>query len=86
MSDMNDMTAAETALAVTDEQQKQMDNLLLAAVKHPFIWSGVGTLIRYAGDDSEKAAFWKRVGLMSLLLGVSHVTYQQVFARFEEIE
>ncbi len=86
MSGMSDMNAAETALVASDEQQEQMDSLLLAAVKHPFIWSGVGTLIRYAGEDSEQAAFWKRVGLMSLLLGVSHVTYQQVFARFEEIE
>jgi hypothetical protein len=46
-------------------------------VKHPFVWGGVGMLIRYKDDLSPKGQFWKTVGAISLAIGVSHALMTQ---------
>jgi hypothetical protein len=48
------------------------DSLPVLFIKHPFVWSGAGLLIRYAGDDSRSASLWRSLGVLSLAIGAAH--------------
>lgn len=51
---------------------KQPESMFVRMIKHPYIWGGVGTLIRYADDDTNSGAFWRAFGFTSIMVGIGH--------------
>ena len=49
---------------------KKPESLPMTLVRHPYIWSGVGLLVRYGDDYTTSATFWKLLGLASVMYGV----------------
>jgi glucose uptake protein GlcU len=41
-------------------------------IKHPFIWGGVGLVIRYHDGTSTKAMVYKTLGVLSVAVGIGH--------------
>lgn len=48
------------------------ESLPVQLIKHPFVWSGAGLLIRYGDDPTQKGSFWTTIGLLSLGVGITH--------------
>lgn len=48
------------------------ESMFVRMIKHPYIWGGVGTLIRYADDDTKSGAFWRAFGFTSIMVGIGH--------------
>lgn len=53
------------------------ESLPARLVKQPFIWSGVGMLIRYHDDQSVSGGFWRIVGAASLAIGIGYTVATQ---------
>lgn len=51
---------------------KEDEPFALRLIKHPFIWSGAGMIIRYGDDPTKSGQFWKTVGVLSLAVGLGH--------------
>lgn len=55
-----------------------MEPLLVTLVKHPFVWGGLGLLVRYEGrpdgDYGLTAGTWRAIGAVSFGIGVLHAT------------
>lgn len=52
--------------------QKAPETLPVRLLKQPFIWSGVGMLIRYHDDTTVSGGFWRIVGAASLAWGIGY--------------
>lgn len=53
------------------------ETLPVRFVRNPWVWSGVGLLVRYGSDPSTKATFWKTVAVISLAIGVGTTVASQ---------
>jgi len=53
------------------------ESLAMSLIKHPFVWSGTGLLVRYFDDPTSKGQFWTTIGLLSLGVGVVHTVATQ---------
>jgi hypothetical protein len=55
------------------------ESLPVRLVKHPFVWSGTGLLVRYYDDPTVTGTLWKVAGLAALAFGVGQaVSTQQI--------
>ena len=52
-------------------------SLPVQLIKHPFVWSGVGLLIRYGGETTGRATVWKTLGVLALVVGIGHTVSNQ---------
>jgi hypothetical protein len=50
----------------------QQESLPVRMIKHPFIWGGVGLVIRWHDGTSTKAMAYKTLGVLSVAIGISH--------------
>jgi hypothetical protein len=53
------------------------ETLPVRIVKDPFIWGGVGLVIRYHDDYTVKGNFWKAAGALSILGGIAFTVMTQ---------
>lgn len=65
---------------------KTTDPIFLRLIRHPSVWGGVGLLIRYYDDYSLSGAFWKTIGVGSLVWGAGRTVMTQEHDPYKQLE
>jgi hypothetical protein len=51
---------------------REDESLPMRLLRQPMVWSGIGLLVRYAGEPTDRATIWTGLGVLSLGIGVAY--------------